>query len=122
MGASNPTEEVDDEQEDAGDLFILGASIFNNANNTHLFCPKRTKKWKILNGCVFWDEKLDQKEKQGFWMCSHFPSFSLFYDSIFVYEAIVVVIWLPKVVCQNIEKGRMKKEKDFGGYYRRRGK
>lgn len=55
-------------------------------------------------------------------MCSHFPSFSLFYDSIFVYEAIVVVIWLPKVVYQNIEKGRMKKEKDFGGYYRRRGK
>jgi len=38
MGASNPTEEEDDEQEDAGDLFI-GASISISTP----FCPKRTK-------------------------------------------------------------------------------
>jgi len=44
MGASNPTE--DDEQEDAGDLFIGRASLSTP------FCPKGTKMKKKLKWVV----------------------------------------------------------------------
>jgi len=94
MGASNPTE--DDEQEDAGDLFIGRASLSTP------FCPKGTKMKKKLKWVVW------MEIKKGFFnvFLAKFLSFSLFgrfYDGIFIYVA-VAAIWLPKVVHQNTEK------------------
>lgn len=55
MGASNPTEEVDDEQEDAGDLFIWSLCL-NQCQKHPPLLPQKNKKNEKYSMGVFGDE------------------------------------------------------------------